>query len=250
MSTLPTRTNWFETFFQGITLDLWRTFATPELTRMEADFLESVFPKGARLLDAPCGNGRLTLELARRGFDTTGIDIANEFIHEATQEAQKAGVKTAFEVGDMRALKSTEEFDGALCWGNSFGYFEYPDMMKFVAGVARALKTGGRLVVQGGIAAEAVIPQIKERETYQVNDITFTIENRYLAAESCLETKGTFTRDGKEEVRMFWHHIYTLAEIRRMLASHGLNTLDTFSSMDRAPFALGSEQLILLAQKL
>ena len=149
----------------------------------------------------------------------------------------------------MRALEWTSEFDGAFCWGNSFGYFDYPDMLKFVAGLSRALKTGARFVLQGGIAAEAIIPQFKERETYQVNDITFTIENRYLAAESCLETKGTFVRDGKEEVRMFWHHIYTLAEIRRMLAAHGLDTLETLSSFERAPFALGSEQLILIAQK-
>jgi len=71
----------------------------------------------------------------------------------------------------------------------------------------------------------------------------------YLAAESCLETKGTFARGGKEEVRMFWHHIYTLAEIRRMLAAHGLETVETFGSLERAPFGLGAQSLTLVAQK-
>src|SRR5687768_4752864 len=97
---MVTRANWFETFFQGITLDLWRAFATPEFTRVEADFLESVFPRSARLLDVPCGNGRLTNELTRRGYDTVGIDIATENISEARQH----GPKTAFHVGDMRSL--------------------------------------------------------------------------------------------------------------------------------------------------
>ena len=240
------RSNWFETFFQGITLDLWRAFATPELTRIEADFLESVFPKPARLLDVPCGNGRLTNELARRGFETIGVDISPENI----TEARLHGQKNAFHVGDMRNLPFSAEFDGVFCWGNSFGYFEYADSMKFLAGVSRALKSGCRFVLQGGITAEAIIPHFKERETYQVNDITFTIENRYLAEEGCLETRGTFARDGKEEVRMFWHHIYTLAEVRRMLAGQGLRTIETFSSLQRAPFVLGSEQLILVAQKL
>ena len=244
-SDMITRTNWFETFFQGITLDLWRAVGTPEFTRAEADFIQSAFPKGARLLDVPCGNGRLTSELARRGFHTVGIDISEQNITEARHNDAVA----TFHVGDMRSLNFSGEFDGAFCWGNSFGYFEYSDIMKFVAGLSRALKPGARFVLQGGIAAEAIIPHFKERETYQVNDITFTIENRYLAEESCLETKGTFARDGKEEVRMFWHHIYTLAEIRRMLAQHGLETIETFSSLERAPFALGSEQLILIAQK-
>jgi len=242
---MTTRTNWFETFFQGITLDLWRAVGTPEMTRKEADFLQSVFPKGSKLLDVPCGNGRLTLELARRGFNMTGIDISKEFIAEAHQH----DLKVAFHLGDMRSLGFNADFDGAFCWGNSFGYFEYADTMKFVTGVSEALKPGARFVLQGGIAAEALIPHFKERETYQIGDISFTVENTYVAAESCLETKGTFVRNGKEEVHMMWHHLYTLAEIRRMLATHGLNTIDVFSSFERAPFTLGAEQLILIAQK-
>ena len=122
---MVTRTNWFETFFQGITLDLWRAVGTPEVTRGEADFLASVFPKGARLLDVPCGNGRITNELARRGFEMTGIDISRDFITEASGENPKA----TFQVGDMRSLNFSGEFDGAFCWGNSFGYFEYADTM-------------------------------------------------------------------------------------------------------------------------
>lgn len=242
---MVTRSNWFETFFQGITLDLWRAVGTPEVTRGEADFLISVFPKDARLLDVPCGNGRLTNALALRGFDMTGVDISRDFIVEAATQ----NPKVAFQVGDMRSLNFFGDFDGAFCWGNSFGYFDYDDTMKFVAGVAKALRPGARFVLQGGIAAEVVIPHLKERETYQVNDITFTVENRYLPAEGCLETKGTFARGGTEEMRMFWHHIYTLAEIQRMLGQHGLETMETFSSLERAPFGLGSEQLILIAQK-
>lgn len=242
---MTTRTNWFETFFKGITLDLWRAFATPELTRVEADFLQSIFPKGACLLDVPCGNGRIANELAKRGFHMVGVDISDENI----AEARENGREGAFEVGDMRSLKFASEFDGAFCWGNSFGYFDYADIIKFVAGVSHALKPGARFVLHGGIAAEAILPHYKERETYEVGDIKFTIENRYLPAESCLETKGTFVRDGKEEVRMMWHHIYTLAEIRRMLATHGLNTIETYNSLERAPFVLGSEALILVAQK-
>ncbi|HKQ38845.1 MAG TPA: class I SAM-dependent methyltransferase, partial [Verrucomicrobiae bacterium] len=82
-----------------------------------------------------------------------------------------------------------------------------------------------------------------------IGDIKFTVENTYLASESCLETKGTFVRGGKEEVHMMWHHFYTLAEVRRMLAAHGLDTIETFGSLERQPFALGAERLILVAHK-
>ena len=52
--------NWYETFFEGVTLDLWRKAMSPEQTRLEVDFLAKkfAFPPAARILDVPCGNGR------------------------------------------------------------------------------------------------------------------------------------------------------------------------------------------------
>src|SRR6266851_1354723 len=66
------RSNWFEDFFHGIANDLWRKAVTAEQTRAEADFLQRTLGKKRRLLDVPCGNGRHSLELARRGCHMTG----------------------------------------------------------------------------------------------------------------------------------------------------------------------------------
>src|SRR4051794_2617411 len=77
--------NWFEDFFHGVTLDLWRKAIPPEQTQREAEFLIKTIacPRGAHLLDVPCGNGRLSFALAKRGFAVTGIDISEEFVEEA-----------------------------------------------------------------------------------------------------------------------------------------------------------------------
>src|SRR5260370_37424700 len=85
--TIPT--NWYEDFFHGVALDLWRKAIRPEQTKAEADFLVNVLQREARshLLDVPCGNGRLSLELARRGYRVTGVDISVEFIEEARSSA-------------------------------------------------------------------------------------------------------------------------------------------------------------------
>src|SRR5258708_32097278 len=83
------RSNWYENFFHGVSLDLWRKAISPQQTRAEADFLVKalVCHEGSNLLDVPCGNGRLSLELARRGYRVTGVDIAAEFIDEARANA-------------------------------------------------------------------------------------------------------------------------------------------------------------------
>src|SRR5207244_13543351 len=81
---MPVPSNWFETFFHGVTLDLWRRAIPPEQTTVEAEFLIDHLncDAGARVLDVPCGNGRLSFELAQRGLRITGVDISEEVIEE------------------------------------------------------------------------------------------------------------------------------------------------------------------------
>src|SRR5258708_32624781 len=111
--------NWYENFFHGLALDLWRKAIPPEHTKAEADFLVQALQCGAgsHLLDVPCGNGRLSRELASHGYRVTGVDISEEFIAEAS--AMAAGVlnppanaggtdltaQVEFILGDMRTIE-------------------------------------------------------------------------------------------------------------------------------------------------
>ncbi len=113
------QSNWQETFFRGVALDAWRQVTTPEMTRPEVDFLVRTLNvgAGAQLLDVPCGNGRHAIELAGRGYKMTGLDLSEEFI----AEARAATPAVRWIQGDMRSLPWIAEFDGAYCFGNSFG---------------------------------------------------------------------------------------------------------------------------------
>jgi SAM-dependent methyltransferase len=246
---MNTRANWFETFFHGVANDLWRKCISPEQTGTEADFLEKLLGRRRRLLDVPCGSGRHSLELARRGHRVTGVDLSQEFIDEASAAARARRLKAQFIRGDMRRLDWHSQFDGAFCFGNSFGYLEYPAMGAFVRGVACALKPGGRFVIQTGMAAESILPTLKEREWYQVDDILFAIENHYEADVSCLQTTGTFVRNGTTEVRKWWHWVYTVGEIRRMLATAGLEVRELYGSLTSEPFKAGNPVLYVVSEK-
>src|SRR6185436_8721488 len=100
--------NWFEDFFHGVTLELWRRAIPSEHTKAEAEFLIQVLncKTDAHLLDVPCGNGRLSFELAKHGYRVTGVDIAEEFIDEARAAAPViAGSSVDFILGDMRTIE-------------------------------------------------------------------------------------------------------------------------------------------------
>src|SRR5207253_11147732 len=103
---IPLKQEWFETFFEGPAVEFWTRAIPPVLTLAEADFLEKTLaPDGlARLLDVPCGNGRHAIELARRGYKMTGVDLSREFLEAARLQATEAGAAIDFQHGDMRAL--------------------------------------------------------------------------------------------------------------------------------------------------
>jgi SAM-dependent methyltransferase len=247
--------NWYEDFFQGVALDFWRNAVThlmpPDQTRVDVDFLEAVLnlPPGGRVLDIPCGNGRHSMELAARGYRVTGIDLAAEYIAEAKGAGAGAGLHAEFLEGDMRAIDAAGEFDGAFCFGNSFGYLGYEGDGAFLAAVARALKPGAGFVLESGIVAESLLPKLESRRWMQVGDILYLSANKYEAAESRLDTQYTFIRGGRSETREASYYIYALAELRRMLAAAGLRAADYYSGTDRRPYELGSQRLLLVARK-
>jgi cyclopropane fatty-acyl-phospholipid synthase-like methyltransferase len=249
--TIPS--NWYENFFHGLALDLWRKAVPPEHAKAEADFLAQALQCGAgsHLLDVPCGNGRLSLELASRGYQLTGVDISEEFIDEARTLATKTGETPGpqFVLGDMRNVEGSSIYDGAYCFGNSFGFLAYADMEKFLNGVARALKPGARFIIETGMAAESAIPKFTELESHQIEDILCTIKEKYLATEGCIDTEYVFERNGVSESGFAKHWIYTAAEIRRMLERAGFAVENLYGSLKCEPFLLGADELFVVARR-
>jgi cyclopropane fatty-acyl-phospholipid synthase-like methyltransferase len=251
--------NWYENFFHGVALDLWRKAIPPEHTKAEADFLVQALQcnAGSHLLDVPCGNGRLSFELASRGYRVTGVDIAEEFIEEARARlnppADAGGTdltaQVDFILGDMRTIEGAGVYDGAYCFGNSFGFLAYADMEKFLNGVARALKPGARFIIETGMAAESAIPKFEELASHQIEDILLTIKEKYLATEGCIDTEYVFERNGVSESGFAKHWIYTAAEIRRMLERAGFAVLNLYGSLKCKPFALRSDELFVVAER-
>jgi SAM-dependent methyltransferase len=258
--TVPT--NWYENFFHGLSLDLWRKAISPKQTKSEADFLVKVLQckKGSHLLDVPCGNGRLSFELAKRGYRLTGVDLSAEFIEEARASSllnppAHAGrtdlmASAEFILGDMRQIEGDEIYDGAYCFGNSFGFLKYSDMEGFLSGVCLGLKPGARLIVETGMAAESVLHKFEPLTMHQIGDIALTIKEQYLAEESCIDTEYIFERDGKTETGHAKHWIYTVGEIRRMLERAGFQILDLYGSLKKGPYTLGSDELFVIARRM
>jgi 2-polyprenyl-3-methyl-5-hydroxy-6-metoxy-1,4-benzoquinol methylase len=82
---MTVESNWWESFFEGLAVELWLQALSPEHTGSEADTIVRLLcaAPGAELLDVPCGGGRLSLSLAERGYRLTGVDVSGEFLEHA-----------------------------------------------------------------------------------------------------------------------------------------------------------------------
>ncbi len=119
-------------------------------TMGEVDFLqaEAAEDQSWSILDIGCGTGRHSVELARRGFRVTGIDLSEAQLRGARQKAREAGVKATFLKRDARSYRFRERFDLAimLCEGG-FSLMETDEMnFEILRNAARALRPGGKLI--------------------------------------------------------------------------------------------------------
>ena len=86
-------------------------------TVKEVDFLieELQLPESSSILDVGCGTGRHSIELTKRGFRMTGIDISTGMLAIAKQGAEEAGVEVEWIHADATQFTSDKLFDAAIC---------------------------------------------------------------------------------------------------------------------------------------
>jgi SAM-dependent methyltransferase len=246
--------DWTQEFFTPLALDAWQRSQSREATQQEAAFLADALelgPAPGALLDVPCGDGRHAVELAKLGHRVTGLDIADENRTRAQRRAADAGVTLDFLVGDMRSLPERPPFDGAYCMGNSFGYFPRAESQRFVTAVARALRPGARFVIDTESVAESILLDLNRRTWLRVDDeLTVLLASDYDPAESRLDaTHTTLRRDRVVDRRTSHHYVLTSGELVSMLQAAGMRTVALLGDLDGAPFELGSERLLLIAER-
>jgi cyclopropane fatty-acyl-phospholipid synthase-like methyltransferase len=136
MTTIPDRTT-FESAYAGQ--------APWDIGRPQQAFLDVADRITGTVLDAGCGTGENALSFAGRGQTVTGIDFLEEPIQRARRKAAERGTPATFLVKDALTLKDWgERFDNVIDSG-LFHVFSDDDRKRYVEGLARVLKPGGRL---------------------------------------------------------------------------------------------------------
>lgn len=248
--------DWWEELFQVHEFAHYQEYATA-LTANEVDFIEQALglKRVETLLDLACGGGRHAIELARRGYTVEGLDAAAPVIAAARRRAAELEAHVTFVVGDMRALTYTARFDAVLVMNSSIGFFDDATNRAVLAGAARALAPGGRLLVQClnpyQIAAylrdfrsgwyQIGQGYILRQASFEPRNATLQINYRYLDPAQGLEV----VHPG-DQIRL-----YGFPELKALLESAGLRPLSVFgdATLPPQPFDESSQWQVVVATR-
>lgn len=243
--------NWYATIFEDIGEDFEIIFAGQmPRTGAQVEFAIQALrlAPGARVLDIACGVGRHSIELARRGYHVTGLDLSPTLLKIAAERAERAGVEVNWVRADMREIPFTQEFDAAFNIFSSWGYLESEDEdQKVLTAVARALKPGGVFLLE--TAHRDWMIRHFQSHAWSEGVGVLVLEDRVLDLLSgrLLSTWTAIYNDGRRRQWQVNTRHYTAAELRRMLESAGFTISQSFGGYDGAPLTLESPRLILVA---
>ncbi|HZP39076.1 MAG TPA: methyltransferase domain-containing protein [Methylomirabilota bacterium] len=246
------RREWFRDFFDAAYVAQLREETPPTQTRREVEFVLKALalPRGARILDVPCGYGRHAAVLARRGFRVVGVDLSRAMIAEARRRFRE-GPRLTFVRRDVRRLAFRAEFDAVVNLYTSFGYFTAAENRATLRRLARALRPGGRLLIDHRDPAyDAALPR---RLCYRAGRTRLLLEDRRFDRRTGVnETTQLVLTPGRRAVRQRRFRIQelTLGQWRRALREAGLSLERAYGGYDGRRHRPGvTGRLIVVARR-
>lgn len=244
---------WYTSFFREPWLENFLLQIPPQHTSREVDsVIERIgLTAGAGILDLCCGYGRHSLELARRGFRVSGLDLSEQSLDLARKRATEEGLDVDFVHADMREIPFSGEMDAVINMYSSFGFLETEgDDQEVLSGVARALKPGGQFLLDTS-SPLWLFRNYKPQVWVELSDGTLLLEHQvYDVRSGKTETTWRFIRkDGECSELYFSMRAYTVPELVNMLRQVGMEPASVWGSLEGDEYDLDSPRLVLLAVK-
>ena len=188
---------------------------------------------GARILDLCCGHGRHTVELAAAGYSMVGQDLSATFLDLAKGAAAARNLQIQFVHADMREIPFEGEFDAIINMFTAFGYFDDAENQKVLDAVARALKPGGKFLIDL-LNTPRIIRDFLAQSWEELPDGTVVLTQRdyNVLTGNTEEFRAYIAPDGRvREVHLVWR-LYFYPEFTKMLNCAGLAPIQVFGGFD------------------
>lgn len=231
--TIEVSPNWWKTLFdETYLLTDARSVCNQAVTRGEIDLVCELLPLQAedRILDLCGGQGRHSLELARRGYrNCTVLDYSQVLLDLGRRTAAEQGRPVNFIQGDATATNlPAGGFDHVLILGNSLGYLpQAKDDLRILQEALRLLAPGGRLLVDV-TDGRAVRDNFNPNAWHEIADDIVVCRQRELA-ENCIRAREVVMskKQGLLRDQSYAIRIYDAAGLNALLREAGFAQVES-----------------------
>jgi len=226
---------WYESLFENYA----RKYDSENFTHGtigECDFIEKEinFDKSLKILDVGCGTGRHAIELSKRGYSVTGIDLSESQLKRAKEKAAESNLIIDFQCLDARNLPFNNEFDVAImmCEGG-FSLMETDEMnFEILKNVTKSLKPDAKLIFT---TCNGLFPLFNSVEDFYASTVQ---DGNSICSNSTFDlmtfrdhnTVEFEDDDGNKKTLECNERYYVPCEITWLLKSLGYKTIDIYGA--------------------
>jgi ubiquinone/menaquinone biosynthesis C-methylase UbiE len=221
-----------------------RWLKTDELVDGMTKVLYGFGIESGHLLDLCCGNGRVSINMAKKGFKAVGVDISRAFLEDAERKAREHGVSNlvTFLEGDVRKLEEVVStryshlFDVLVNTWTSVGFYEVEDDLSVFKQARQLSREGAILFVAETMHTEYL--SIKFAPTSYIElDRFIMLENRkYEPITSQASTSRVYYNKRGQDLEFIdrvdtTQHVYSLSELSSLLLKAGWETVASYGNL-------------------
>ena len=204
---------------------------------------------GTRILDLCCGVGRHSLELARRGFQVTGVDRTQLYLDIASKQAGAEGLKVEFVQDDMRTFCWPDAFDVVVNLLTSFGYFEDPEEdRQVVMNVYRSLKPHGVFLLDM-MGKEVLARNFRDRDWHEEDGVLVLEERKPIKSWGWLENHLLIFKGNNHTELRRSHRLYSALELTSLLTGCGFAHTDVYGDFAGSAYDHMAKRMVVVAHK-
>lgn len=249
----PSKPQWFEKedfwiYFAPIMFDDARWAEAPDV----AEYVKELagLKEGDSVLDAGCGLGRISLELALLGLKVTGVDIIQAELDAAAESALDEGVELELIKADLRTFSSDKKFDCAINLYTSFGYCDTIDEdMMILKNIADSLRPGGTFILECS-SRESAIKYFTKGEEFDRAGWHVKTEFSVEGAWEGLRSRWILSDDsGKKVDHVFIQRLYSAPDLCRRILDCGFSSARVYGDFDLSPYDENLRTMIIVATK-
>ena len=249
---METAADQHEPGFERLYLQAFQPVLTPDQVTFEVDGIVKLLKLGpfAPVLNLSCGPGQHAMELARRGFKVSAMDVSDEFLAEARRLAEASGIPVKWIRRELHRIPFRGVFDAVVTSASGFGCSPSTEAdREILHAVYRALRPGGQVLLEV-VNRERLVRDFIPRRWSESDGVRVLEEQHWDLLTNELKARWIFLfPDRREVTRNSRLQVHPAHEIAAMFGDAGFSSVTAYGDFDGQPYTLTSPRLILVGRR-